>query len=282
MSGPVRVSSFRYYQQFNGHPVELLDVVHRGIISGPVIWLLGDSSLDNKHWVRPWVEPAPAYSALLEPKQSRADVCHWINIQSPPSHVAINAAIEASTVADREDQDLPGQDAFVRDHLQPQDVLIVSVGGNDVVMSPSLWTVVCLCFLVLLPVWTIHRWNPFFRHMVHLFGARVRAYIGRVTERTQPSKILVCSIYFPCTRPHPFSWARRVLSWSGYDKNPDHIQGLIRQIHSHVQEENASCGLTQVALFDALDASNEDHYVARVEPSSEGGRLIAQHLLDEI
>jgi hypothetical protein len=37
-----------------------------------------------------------------------------------------------------------------------------------------------------------------------------------------------------------------------------------------------------VPLFNALDGKNSSDYIARVEPSSQGGRKMAEYLLDMI
>ena len=49
-----RVSWREFYDEYLGHRIEHLQVVHEGLKrSGKerFIWLCGDSSLDNKHWI---------------------------------------------------------------------------------------------------------------------------------------------------------------------------------------------------------------------------------------
>jgi hypothetical protein len=61
---------------------------------------------------------------------------------------------------------------------------------------------------------------------------------------------------------------------TGYDRNPAHVQHLVRMLY----EYGTRCipNVTLLPLFDVLDANDPIHYVARVEPSSGGGRLMAE------
>jgi lysophospholipase L1-like esterase len=52
----------------------------------------------------------------------------------------LNAAVEATALDDRAFGALLPQDAFLRDHISSDDVLVVSVGGNDVALAPTVCT----------------------------------------------------------------------------------------------------------------------------------------------
>lgn len=47
---------------------------------------------------------------------------------------------------------LKPQDAFLRDNITKDDVLIVSVGGNDIARCPTICTIAALAGLLCLPV----------------------------------------------------------------------------------------------------------------------------------
>ena len=36
------------------------------------------------------------------------------------------------------------QDLFLRDHIDPDDIIVASVGGNDIALAPSLMTIISL------------------------------------------------------------------------------------------------------------------------------------------
>jgi hypothetical protein len=55
--------------------------------------------------------------------------------------VCVNAAVEESTIGGRAAGALLPHDEFVRDHLSPRDVVIASLGGNDIALKPTLATV---------------------------------------------------------------------------------------------------------------------------------------------
>jgi hypothetical protein len=161
----------------------------------PIIWLAGDSSLDNKHWLlsEPRVAAAGALGDILDPPDAAVpDVAHQLAtecVRRGLPHGVINAAVEESTLRERQlglallPQVSSGQvrrraaavgerlrcslrrrvapernprtlcvrqDAFLRDHLRPGDVLVVSVGGNDVALKPTLETAAALGSLILL------------------------------------------------------------------------------------------------------------------------------------
>merc|ERR1719410_1600474 len=73
----------------------------------------------------------------------KTDVCYWLNSEAVRRGVAkvacLNTAVEASTLAHR-GKELLAQDRFISEHISAQDYLVVSVGGNDIALNPSLCT----------------------------------------------------------------------------------------------------------------------------------------------
>ena len=63
---------------------------------------------------------------------------------------AINTAVEASTLNERTFKLRP-QDTFIRENIHPEDVLVVSVGGNDVALCPCPCTIASILCLLVLP-----------------------------------------------------------------------------------------------------------------------------------
>ena len=45
------IASASYYSEYHGHPVGDLEVLLPALRPRAVTWLVGDSSLDNKHWL---------------------------------------------------------------------------------------------------------------------------------------------------------------------------------------------------------------------------------------
>ena len=62
--------------------------------------------------------------------------------------------MEESTLNERTFR-LLSQDKFIQDHISEDDILIVSVGGNDVAWAPCPCTIASILCLVNLPAWCI-------------------------------------------------------------------------------------------------------------------------------
>ena len=97
-----------------------------------IVWLVGDSSLDNKHWLfsnrlKNSVADkafAPAVNGLehvLQPPKSVQDVAHFVNVflasNGLSDFACLCCAVEESTVADRYDNKLaPSRRVCSRQH----------------------------------------------------------------------------------------------------------------------------------------------------------------------
>jgi hypothetical protein len=104
------------------------------------------------------------YGSLLRPPVSKQDVTYWLNQLCEQDRnggrrlrtAAINAAVEASTLNERSFALRP-PDKFLRDNIQADDILVVSVGGNDIALSPCLCIIVSILGLVCLPAACIEK-----------------------------------------------------------------------------------------------------------------------------
>lgn len=109
--------------------------------------LLALVALDNKFWFGNQEAAVNGYERLLQPPVSRCDVSYHVNRELAsrnPSQACVNAAVEASSLNGRSLGHLLPQDRLVRDVIRSNDVLVVSVGGNDIALTP----VLCTCFNV--------------------------------------------------------------------------------------------------------------------------------------
>jgi hypothetical protein len=120
-------------------------------------------------------------------------------------------------------------------------------------------------------------------YLIHLFGTRVQLYIEKLTAKTKPKKVLVCMYYYLDENPTP-SWAGAALACLGYNSKPSKLQTLIRKafVEATSKIQIPGCEVIPVPLFNVLDGKTSRDYVARVEPSSEGGRKMAEFFLDLI
>jgi hypothetical protein len=155
-----KVNSKKFYAEYFGHKVKHLEILYPALrdASDSLIWTAGDSSLDNKYWFYDQQPAVGVYREVLDPPVSNADVTYWINYylnenndrsgnQSRNRLAAINTAVEATTINERTYRLRP-QDCFLRDNMQPNDTLIVSIGGNDVAMAPTPCTIASILGLL--------------------------------------------------------------------------------------------------------------------------------------
>lgn len=277
--------------------------------------MAGDSSLDNKYWFHEKANaPAGPYQHVLDPPVMTQDVTYWLNAEAARRCVdvcAINTAIEATTLEQRRLGRLLPQDAFLRDNLSADDVLVVSVGGNDIALCPMPCTICnMLCLAKVVPLGCIEHGScgcalpcddccygcccgcastccacpPCLGYFFHLFGSRIQSYVGALTAVAKPRAVIVCMIYYP-DETVAGGWADSTLSLLGYDSNPKRLQALIRRTFElGVSRVRGPPGTTIVPLplFATLDGKLSEDYRQRVEPSAAGGRKLANAILDAV
>ena len=299
MSALKKINPLPFYAEWAGHPLPDLTTVHSATRAArpdkPIVYLAGDSSLDNKAWVPSsgpggQILPAPVpeiYSAFLDPPSPKPDVAFFLNHALGSKASVINAAVEASLLRQRNKALLP-HDEFIRDHIRAEDVLIVSLGANDIALSPASATVRHMLQLAwLTPKSSVEKGTAsslgYFRDM---FRAQTQAYINQLVSKQKPRAVIVCAIYYPleASASSQSSWADGQLKMLGYGMYPTQLQASIRQIYESATAKIEIDGTKVVpcALYEALDGKREADYVARVEPSVEGGRKMAELLREKV
>ncbi|KAF2829063.1 hypothetical protein CC86DRAFT_368171 [Ophiobolus disseminans] len=295
-TGPINTPGF--YFEWKGHQISDL-VQFRNITLAerpdkPIVYLAGDSSLDNKFWLHKTIaeigvdSPSIYYKTLNKP-QPKADVAFWMNHLLGERATCINTAVEESMLRDR-DEELLSHDEFIRDNMRPEDVLIVSVGANDVALRPLPWTIAHMLRLAwLTPRKSLEDCSAgSLTYFKHLFGTKVQDYIVRLTAKTKPRAVVVCMIYFPLEAQFgQQSWAELQLKALGYNSFPGQLQEAIRAMYKIATNQIKVEGteIVPYALHEVLDGRSPDDYTARVEPNHEGGRKMAVkfvELLDNV
>ncbi len=288
-----KINTSRFYFEWKGHTISDATAFRATTLSlrpnKPIIYLAGDSSLDNKYWVPssgPEEEPLPVdvpeiYRAALDRPYPRPDVAFWLNHFLGKSATALNLAVEASTLKERETE-LLEHDEFIKDNIRAEDILIVSVGANDIALRPTFATIRHLLRLAwLLPRWSLER-GWFLGHFVNMFKDQVEAYVSKIVEKQKPRAVIVCMIYFPLEAglSKEAGWADPQLKALGYNWFPRQLQTAITKMYELATKQVQIPGVQVVpcALYEAMDGKNSEDYTARVEPSAEGGRKMALQL----
>lgn len=286
-----KINASRFYSEWKGHPLKDVSIFRSTILSKrpnkPIIYLAGDSSLDNKYWV-PSGESLPIdvpeiYRDTFDKPRPKPDIAFWLNHFLGDSATALNVAVEESMLRER-DHRLLEHDKFICDNIRPQDILMVSVGANDIALRPTLFTVGHMLQLAWLTPHSRlergHAWS--LGHFTKMFKDQVQKYISRMIEKQKPRAVVVCMIYYPLEAnvSHQQSWADLPLRLLGYNRYPGQLQTAIRKMYEFATSKIQIPGtiIVPCALYDALDGKLSEDYTARVEPSMEGGRKMALHL----
>ncbi|KAF2179465.1 hypothetical protein K469DRAFT_716254 [Zopfia rhizophila CBS 207.26] len=288
-----KINCSHFYAEWKGHPIEDLKTFHTFILQQrpdkPIIYLAGDSSLDNKYWVPSSGasgEPLPVevpeiYWNILNRPRPKPDIAFWLNHSLGNEATALNTAVEESMLRERDEYLLP-HDKFIRDHIRPEDILIVSIGANDVALRPTLSTIRHMLQLAwLTPKKYLESGTASsLKYFKNMFGDRVQSYIERLIEKQKPRAVIVCAIYYPLeANAGQRSWADLQLKALGYNSYPSQLRMAIRKMYEIATQKIQIEGTTVVpcALYAVLDGKRKQDYTARVEPSSEGGRKMAAH-----
>ncbi|KHN98740.1 uncharacterized protein MAM_03202 [Metarhizium album ARSEF 1941] len=290
-----KINASRFYLEYKGHTISDVTAFRETIISqrptAPIVYLAGDSSLDNKYWLpssSPGGEPLPAevpeiYKFALEPPHPKPDVAFWLNHFLGSRATALNLAVEASLLRER-DGDLLAHDTFIRDHIRADDFLVVSVGANDIAMRPNLSTICHMLLLAwLTPTSRVRNGTACaLRYFVNMFKTQVEKYVCKLVEKHKPRAVIVCMIYFPleAQAANQPSWADISLGALGYNRWPGRLQAAITTMYEVATKKVRIPGVSVIplSLSEALDGKLGGDYVERVEPSVEGGRKMASRL----
>lgn len=308
------VDAGRFYSTYHGHNVNLLENTLRLLRdmhdeAAVTIFLAGDSSLDNKTWLfnqgapaeswRPASSYAPAingFEKILRPPRMVCDVTYWMNqilADIKGSAYVLNTAIEATLLASRVGGvqccvvptcgGLYGQDKLIKKRLRPQDMLVISVGGNDIALAPSIFTVLALVLLMLTPWPLLFWWHPGVLYFIGMFRYQVQCYADRLTSQTRPAKIGVCMIY-NLDEANTDSWANGALAALCYCCFPSLLQNRINLAFelgvSKIKIPDTE--IVPIRLADALDGKSTEDYHQRVEPSVIGGQKMARLILHRL
>ena len=291
------ISVAPFYGEYHGHRISDLEVLLPALRPRGIVWLAGDSSLDDKHWLLhaqhgSGLAPCNGYEKVIKPARGPAipDVAYHINralvSRGEGGKLAcVNTAVEESTLADRAGEQLLAQDVFLRDHIGPEDTLVVSVGCNDVALRPTAATAINMLMLTRSPTGMITSgWAPGTRHFLQLFREKTMAYVRKLIAVRRPRRVVVCTIYYLDQQPGG-SWADTTLRLLGYDANPAKLKAAIATIHERAHLTIADVDgveVVAVPLFRWLDGTDPADYVERVEPSAQGGAKMAAAITDAV
>jgi len=260
--------------------------------SDGLVFLAGDSSNDNKHWLKDetLVFAVNGYEHILDPPKSVPDIAYHLNLcleERKIKYCAVNCAVEEATIGSKGQHELSApQDQLIQQHISSDDILIVSIGGNDIALKPTastIWNLLKLTYLnTTSTIDNYPTWSLGMTYFIDMFSDNVRDYVVKLLNGKKPKKVVICMIYYPDETESGNSWADKTLGYLGYNSNPVKLQLIIKKIFELATSKIKIDGVDVVAfpLFEVLDGKMSSDYVQRVEPSSTGGRKIANSLVD--
>eukprot|EP00411_Alexandrium_monilatum_P082791 CAMPEP_0175630398 /NCGR_PEP_ID=MMETSP0096-20121207/72989_1 /TAXON_ID=311494 /ORGANISM="Alexandrium monilatum, Strain CCMP3105" /LENGTH=342 /DNA_ID=CAMNT_0016935815 /DNA_START=22 /DNA_END=1053 /DNA_ORIENTATION=- len=295
---------WEYYQTYYGHTPKNLERMLAALRSTeegsgrvqPVVFLAGDSTLDNKHWLflggsktepgnysddRWSAEAIGNYRKVLDPPRMVQDVAFWLTTMgagsSGPSFCALNTAVEESTVNGRS-KNLTVQDMFIRDNITSNDILVISAGGNDVALHPTALTQAAVMKLM------SGQQEEAMAYFRGLFKDEMEAFAASLVAKAKPRAVIVCMLYYLDESPDQRGFADTTLRNLGYNDNPAFLQGIIRAVYEAAVTQISLEGtkVIPLPLFEVLDGKDTRDYLARVEPSVAGGEKMARALARRI
>eukprot|EP00415_Alexandrium_ostenfeldii_P000841 UN0841 len=208
------------------------------------------------------------------------DVAFWLTSAGDSarhSFVALNTAVEESIISGRS-RDLLPQDAFIRDNITSNDILIISAGGNDVALKPTLGTQAALAKLI------AGQRDEAMAYFRRLFKEDMESFASCLVAKSKPRLVIVCMLYFLDESSSQQGFADDTLRRLGYNEDPGVLQGIIRAVYEDAVRQVSVDG-TQVVpfpLFEVLDGKDTRDYLHRVEPSVVGGEKMANALAQVI
>eukprot|EP01036_Dinobryon_divergens_P022818 gene22818-31115_t len=172
--------------------------------------------------------------------------------------VAVNCAVEESTIGGRRLKRLP-QDEFVRDNSKPDDIFVISLGGNDIALRPTCCTTLNMVSLLccsttsciekvwkkcqcLTPDLLDYEWSRY--SLGSTVSSKDYCNCDAVTG-LGPSCWSNCLSFPPglgfflhlfkdrvadIARRPGGSWAENTLKWLGYNHNPGHLQSVMKRV----------------------------------------------------
>nr|QBK90029.1 MAG: hypothetical protein LCPAC101_03140 [Pithovirus LCPAC101] len=276
-----------FYDTYYGHTIDHLTKVYSKLKNKDIVFLAGDSSLDNKYWLdnENFHHAINGYEDILSPPYMKPDISYHLNSKLK-NMACINCAVEASSISSRinSKSKLLEQDIFIRNNIKNTDSLVISLGGNDIALCPNAQTILNMGSLVYMNTLDMIKAGPNvawgLKYFIELFGDRIKEYIGEIISKTKPKKIIICTIYYPDLEVTG-GWADKVLKYINYDGNPKMLQEAINQIFIHATSKIKIDGVEVIPfpMYEILDGNDTNDYVSRVEPSYQGGEKIAEGLM---
>jgi len=296
-----KVPLYHFYASPQGHRREDLQTVYDGLKAAgckKFAWLAGDSTLDNKEQ---FFQPDTRYDAVngyqdvLLPAKMHPDVNYLLNerlflaqngTDAQNRICAINTARAGSTLGTRIEGGggLYEQDEFLRDHVSEGDVVIVSVGGNDLLQA---WQLLLSFFNDYNTAESISMLtpeaSPKVKQFVDWFNHGTAQYLNKLREKGKPTSVIVCSPYYYTETP-AFAQKNFLMMLALSAVPAPNLQAFLRLISkfgtSQIQLDGAH--VEHIAMYETINGKIPTDYSDGIHLSEQGGRKMVEALFKAI
>jgi len=251
------------YDNYYGHTLEDLNKIFQSS-NNPKIYLAGDSILDNKFWVKNEGKVNKVKNLFDIP-----DIEYHMN-DLIEDYTCINCASEESKV---ENKIYNYQDKFIHDNITKDDILVISIGGNDFLLNPDNLTRLGKAQFSRILKGKYEDEN--YLQILNIFNLHIPKYIKYLIGKNTPKKIIYLFPYFPCeVKGQCWSSAiNLIMIFKGF------LKDTMRNLYKDMKlKEN----IIKLPLFKLFNPEKEEDYIQRLEPSILGGRKIASLILKNI
>jgi len=106
--------------------------------------------------------------------------------------------------------------------MTEDDILVVSLGGNDIALRPTKKTIFSIASAIALNFLSFGfaKYPPGMGHFENLFGKQVEKFIKKLTKNCKPKMVLVCMLYYLDENPKAESWSNTTLKALRYNSKP--------------------------------------------------------------
>lgn len=233
------MNSKSFYNCHSGHSLNVLyNLIKKFAPYSKIVFLAGDSSL-YKFWIldQPTKKAVNYYQLILIPPEMKPDICYQLNyLLRGSAYICIHCAVYDSTLWERIQGNMMAQDLFIQQNIKPNDVLIVSMGSNDILYKPTFTTLYYLILLISLNTIENIKSNPLqcwgFRQFMNLFKNQITHYIERLIALQKPKLVIVCMFDYSDE-----NWTDVALSYLGYKNHLETFQIVIEQMYKYTVQK---------------------------------------------
>lgn len=291
----------KFYDPYYGHPLKILNFLKQEFEEKQFnfIYFLGDSTLDNKHWVRNKPQKSlPLFEKNLE--YMLPDISFFMNkklYENNEKYICLNFAVEENHLKNRNNSTnnnlipLNGWEDYVSSNLTENDILIVSIGGNDLALKLNIPIILNLCLSLFLSD-DLLRKNPYLiYYILDIYKNYLKQFLLDIIKYKKPKMIVLCGVYFPCI-DYQDSWCKNILNIMKYNvpsyrKNIHCVLEMLfeeglKSLNSENIPELEGIEIKYIPLYKVLNCEDKEDYVAGVEPSVQGGEKMAEAFYNSI